>query len=585
MRITSIKFTNFKALRRFSVALQPMNVLVGPNNCGKSTVLSALRVLEQAMRTARARNAKLVDAHTGSQTFGHYIPEGNIPIPVDNVHFNYVESDSLIDFRFSNGSHIYLFFPADGRVTIYWKTSRKRVFTAQAFRTAFPYQVSAVPVLGPLEQDEKIVTEETVRRAAGTPRASRHFRNYWWLNPDGFNDFKDLLEQTWPGMSVLPPDLVHQTLSMFAIEHRIYRELYWAGLGFQVWCQLLTYISRYKNSDLIVIDEPEIYLHPEVQRQLLGILRDVEPDILLATHSVEILAEADPSEILLVDKKNKSAKRLKDVDGVQQALDNIGSIQNITLTELARNRRLLFVEGFNDYRIIRRFSKVLELPALAAGNGLTAVESGGFDSLDRIKGLSWGFKKTSDSDISITAVFDRDFRSDAEISSLMAEMEHEGVISHFHDRKEIENYLLCLPALGRALHAQIFLRKGKVSSNLDLYLRETIQAITDDALRAKCSGQYVTSFCRFHVRSGRHQADLAAEATAAFDQKWTSIETRLKIVPGKQVLRSLRKEIQKKYKVTLTDFRIINSFRKQEVPTDLVGLIERLDDFRSKATR
>ena len=52
MPITSVTFRNFKALRDYSVSLHPMNVLVGPNNSGKSTILSAFRVLEQALRTA-----------------------------------------------------------------------------------------------------------------------------------------------------------------------------------------------------------------------------------------------------------------------------------------------------------------------------------------------------------------------------------------------------------------------------------------------------------------------------------------------------------------------------------------------------
>ena len=82
----------------------------------------------------------------------------------------------------------------------------------------------------------------------------------------------------------------------------------------------------------MVVDEPEVYLHPDVQRQLLGILRDTGPDIIFATHSTEIMAEADPSESLLIDKKHHAASRLRDVSGVQKALEAVGSIQNITRT-------------------------------------------------------------------------------------------------------------------------------------------------------------------------------------------------------------------------------------------------------------
>lgn len=124
---------------------------------------------------------------------------------------------------------------------------------------------------------------------------------------------------------------------------------------------------------MIVVDEPEIYLHPDVQRQLLGILRDCRPDVLLATHSTEIMSEADPSEILIIDKKKKNAERLKDAEGVQIALDSIGSIQNITLTRLARNKRMLFVEGDSDFRLIRRFARKLGMSEACSWYGYNST--------------------------------------------------------------------------------------------------------------------------------------------------------------------------------------------------------------------
>ena len=376
MPITSVKFRNFKALRDYSVSLRRMNVLVGPNNCGKSTILSAFRLLEQALKSGRTRRATQVQTHKGHSSYGHVISENIVPFSLENVHFDYDTSDSRIEIRYSNGNQLFFFFPADGGVTMYWDTDGRDDFTPSTFRKAFPDEVQVIPVLGPIEQDEIIITDETLRRAAGTHRASRHFRNYWRKNPEGFNDFQNLVEKTWPGMSINRPELVmvrEPRLTMFVLENRISRELYWAGLGFQIWCQLLTHISRCSSSDLLVVDEPEVYLHPQIQRQLLGILRDLNPDILLATHSVEILSEADPSEILLVDKSSRSAQRLHDIEGVQQAIDGIGSIQNVTLTELAKNRRILFVEGFDDFKIIRRFAKLLGYEDLAAGSGLTLV--------------------------------------------------------------------------------------------------------------------------------------------------------------------------------------------------------------------
>ena len=88
------------------------------------------------------------------------------------------------------------------------------------------------------------------------------------------------------------------------------------------------------------------------------------------------MSEADPSEILLIYKTKRFTERLKDVGGVQAALETIGSVQNITSTRLARSKRLLFVEGDSDYRLIRRFARRLSFTELAAGTDLTSVESG-----------------------------------------------------------------------------------------------------------------------------------------------------------------------------------------------------------------
>lgn len=58
----------------------------------------------------------------------------------------------------------------------------------------------------------------------------------------------------------------------------------------------------------------------------------------------------------------------------------------------------------------------------------------------------------------------------------------------------------------------------------------------------------------------------------------------MEIVPGKDVLKKLRDEIQSKYGISITDFRIIDEFRHSDIPTDLCGLIKRLDEYRiSKA--
>jgi len=317
--------------------------------------------------------------------------------------------------------------------------------------------ISHVPVLGPLDYDERCLEEETVTRGLNTHRASMHFRNYWFYNKDNFEAFADLLKQTWPGMTISPPEIfrgTNATLFMMCNEHKLAREIFWAGFGFQVWCQLLTHMCRSHDADLLIADEPEIYLHPDLQRQLIHHLRELGPDIVIATHSSEIVNEAEPRDILLIQKDKRTAQRIKNPHKVQQAFDLLGSSLNVTLTQLARNRRIVFVEG-TDFTVLRRFARRVGKIDLANGTGITFLPLGGFTGWPRLKAMAWAFQEALGEKIRFGAVFDRDFRCDEEINKIKSEIGEGFDFVHFHSSKEIENYLLLPSALDRAISATI----------------------------------------------------------------------------------------------------------------------------------
>jgi hypothetical protein len=482
-----------------------------------------------------------------------------------------------------------LYFPRGGGCRLIPIPQGRTVTTVAAFKSEYPVTVAVVPVLGLLEHEERLLEKETVQRNIESHLASRHFRNYWYYYSDNFEEFAQLVATTWLGMEILPPELVNarpQRLSMFCLESRITREIFWAGSGFQIWCQLLTHVVNGRGSTVPVVDEPEIYLHPDVQRQLVGILRRSGSDIVMASHSPEIIGEADPSEVVLVDKKRRAGQRLRDVDAVQTVLDQIGSSQNITLTRLARNRRVLFVEDEYDFGIIRRFAQRLGNTELASGSEVTAVPSNGFSSWERVQAMGWGIPRTLGQNLLIAVVYDRDYWSTEHIDDVRKKLEVSTAFVHFHSRKEIENYLLIPSVFTRALIDAVVEREERGEfkdrpSPTEQDVRTLLAEITD-AERSAVQAQYIARRQEY-LRYSHSKLDLATAAQdtlQAIDCKWQTLEERMEIVPGKAILATLRRRVRELFSVNVSDYRIVSSFHMDEIPLDLKQLIEGLERFR-----
>lgn len=583
VRVSRVEFDNFKAFERYSLSLDQINILAGPNNCGKSTIIGAFRALDSALRAAKSRPPGRVYFDNGNEV-GYRIPESSLPIALENVHTNYNSRASAITYTLSNRNKLRLIFPADGGCVLIPDVDRGVAHSAAAFKRHFPISITVVPVLGPVEHNELRREKATVIDGISTHRASRHFRNYWHYFPENFDEFAHLIRTTWPGMEIEAPELSFPSgvLTMFCREDRLTRELYWVGFGFQIWCQLLTHLSRSREDSLVVVDEPETYLHPDVQRQLLGIVRDAGADVLLATHSSEIISEADPAEIVFVDRRRRAGDRLRDVVGAQRALDAIGSAQNITLTALARSRRVLFVEGEDDFRLLRRFARRIGLHELAAGLGIVALPSGGFGSWQRITTLATGIAEALGYPLAIAAIYDRDYYSSEQIADVVSALSASLKLAHVHERKEIENYLLIPDVLDRALSRSLAERAAR-QGVLPETSRDTYDLLTEitDPFRDDVLSQIMAKRSD-HLRStGRDIAAINRETLSDFNGKWNELANRLTIVPGKDVLRALRSRLQEDVGVSLTDARIVDSMHRDEIPSDLEALLHALDRFRT----
>ena len=367
---------------------------------------------------------------------------------------------------------------------------------------------------------------------------------------------------------------------MFCHEGRILREVFWTGFGFQVWCQMLTFIVEGRDAALLAIDEPDIYLHSDLQRQLIRVLSDLGPDILIATHSTEIVAEAEPNDIVVVSREGKSGKRLKNPTNVQEAFRALGSNLNPTLTQLAKTKRALFVEG-NDFQIISSIAARLGCDKVANRSHFAVIQARGFNAA-RVADMSDGIEATLGSKIERAAVFDRDYRCAKEVEELKEALARQCKVVRIHERKELENFLLVAGAIERATSERLAARRLRTGDKTHLTL-DVSKLLADlaDQHRVHAHAQYIACYRRFHQsqRKGTDDSVLLAEAIGDFENRWSSMGGRLALCPGKQVLADLNGVLMEKYAISLSPAQIARALEATEIPPEMKSLIEELERF------
>lgn len=583
-RFTRVEFVRFKAFQRFTIQLKHFNILVGPNNAGKSTILAAFRILASAMRRAITRKAIWLQGISGA-TWGYEVDLSSISVAEENIFFNYDESEvAYVRFTLANKHTLTLYFPSQGICFLLPDALGKNYSNPANFRKHFDCPIGFVPILGPVDHHEILYEKEAARLALFNYRAARNFRNIWYHYPERFGDFRTLVCDTWPGMDILPPEIDRShdrpRLHMYCPEKRIPRELFWSGFGFQVWCQMLTHLIQSRDVSIFLIDEPDIYLHSELQRQLLQLLRDLGPDVLLATHSTEIVAEAETNDIVLISKGRQSARRINDPSSMQDVFSALGSGMNPILTQLAKTRRVVFVEG-KDFQILGRIARRIGEIAVGSRRDFAVVPIEGFNP-DRIRSLKAGMEVTLGGPILTAAILDKDYRSDAECADIARKCVDFCDYFTILGRKEIENFLLVPAAIDRALVIRIADRTERYGSpNANKPDIAGALQVFCESKKSYVAAQRLGSRRRFEGASptGGHVDRMMELELEELECLWKSSEDRIKLVCGKEALSALNQYAQQEYKVSLTSAAIIDAMYVAEIPAEMKRVVEGLKEF------
>ena len=146
--------------------------------------------------------------------------------------------------------------------------------------------------------------------------------------------------------------------------HRGYnkRDLMVEGSGFLQWLSVFA-LATDPEINILLLDEPDAHLHSSLQEQLLDSLRAIASDtgkqILVATHSTEILRNAEPSAILHV--RDGKGRYLTEEHQKVGLLAGLGSDYAPRIDAVKRTKRLLFVEGRTDVPVLQILADKLGL--------------------------------------------------------------------------------------------------------------------------------------------------------------------------------------------------------------------------------
>lgn len=569
--VKSIEFNDYKSFSRFSLSAREKNVLVGPNNAGKSTTLDAFRIAFDVLRYASRRNAVFKSQDDAGVCSTWEVPTTAVQTDLSHCIHNFGDGRARISIKLQNGNKFVISISNDGPLECYLLTDVEPRKNTSYLRDQFPLDLVVVPTLSPLEQNEELVRVETVERNRYSRLASRNFRNFWLHKTEQeFNDFADLVELGWPGIRVSPPEIERgrerPIVRMYFRDGPHVREVQWAGFGFQVWMQTMMHLTSSSPSSTLILDEPDVYLHPDLQHRLLRLVSQRVGQYFIATHSTEIINDVDPGEVLIVRSEARSAKRIQGDSGYADVYAAIGSSENAQFARLAKTKKVLYFEG-NDPRLLSKISRQLGRSDFISNSSVTVMKTDGFSNWPRVTTSSWVFENFFGFKIPVSAVFDRDYRCDDEILEFLKQVNSGDTLCKVLPLKELENILLVPEAIKLVI--------SKFSSQeLPNRWNEEIDEIIHncfEAVKSKTLSSRIGEKIRYYVgsKSKRDIPTISSEEEATFTAGWDEFAYKKKVVPGKAVFSTIAREVQNRYRVTLTSSRVIDEMKVVDVPPEL----------------
>jgi hypothetical protein len=268
---------------------------------------------------------------------------------------------------------------------------------------------------------------------------------------------------------------------------------------------LIGQIDRFQlRRGLLLIDEPELHLNPDLLRNWLAFLRDTvsEGQAWVATHSLEAVEVAGPASTFVFERDPQSRTvtapaRLAGRPVLSALAAAVGS-PAFAISRL----RFVYVEGDRQSRERERFYAVC-----GESNDNRFLEGGNCrEVIRRLKDVT-ALAAETDEQLHVGGVIDRDFRSDSECSALQSD-----VSIHVLGCHEIENLYLQPEAV------TVLLTRAKRTDDAINVVRECADSFAGLWIVQNAS----TEFAASHEVPKGALSPLSAESWPSLQTNWTS---------------------------------------------------------------
>lgn len=445
MNLSEVEIRNFKKISRITLSISDINILVGTNGSGKSSVLQALHLACCAMRQAneiRPNKSSVIMTQDLD-----YLPTNNY----ERLGHNFVWSNngnnnncSEISFTFldDQGSRLSaicnLRAARNAGISVRGNIHQN---ISNEFRSKNKSFSAYIPGISGIPNTEEKKSEKVIKKTCSFGDSNVILRNVLLLlNERDQNNIHKIESWLHPIIGNIKFKIDYDEKNDLFIECRFsndnltYLPIELLGTGYLQLIQLFCYILLFEPK-LLLIDEPDIHLHPTIQEKLiLNLLRIQEEQkrignemkIFISTHSPFIIRGATENcNIFWLDNGTAESQN-RDV------------VANVMGWGIFGKQILLLTEDKNTFLLKKIIS---QWPALESK--IAILPGNGYNNLPSVQQAK-EFKEFLANKYQIIIHRDRDSLTNDEVERLRQEYSSEGIFLWVPLDSDVESYF-CTP--------------------------------------------------------------------------------------------------------------------------------------------